>query len=167
MLPMTVVGYAKKKQAARMWIQNATKNRGGLHRALGIPEGRTIPLPLVRWAAKQPGRLGKQGRLALTLRRLNPHISGDHQGDETLIGTRPLMPGVPRRWGPKEFIRSGKGSFWANAGIYPPGMSKAQIRAGTRREMVHTSDPRYARELAIDRLMQDRNYYRKLARAGL
>lgn len=194
-----VVGYAQSRAArarrgdSSFWIQRATQNRGGLHRSLGIPEGQTIPLDRIRWAARQPGKLGKQGRLALTLRSLSPHVSGtDSETDElsdsrpiydfddvyeeeswgggamgARIGKRPLMPGVPRIWGPKEILRGGKASFWTNAGIYPPGVIKRQVALGTRHEMEHTRDPRLAREIALDHLMEDRHYYTKLARAGL
>ena len=47
-------------------------HKGALHRALGVPEHETIPLALVQRAAKAPGKLGRQARLALTLRKL-PH----------------------------------------------------------------------------------------------
>lgn len=81
------------KRGKRLWIKQAlgTKRRykglgphhkkayrveplhkGALHRALGVPEHQTIPLELVRKAAKAPGKLGQQARLALTLRKM-PH----------------------------------------------------------------------------------------------
>lgn len=52
------------------WIQKANIKKGGLHRALGIPMGKKIPLSKKRWAASQPGRLGKMGRLALTFSKM-------------------------------------------------------------------------------------------------
>jgi len=52
------------------WIQKAIKRPGALHRALRVPMGKTIPVSRLRTAAKAKGRLGKQARLALTLRRL-------------------------------------------------------------------------------------------------
>lgn len=52
------------------WIAEATKNKGGLHRSLGIPQGQKIPLARIRAAAKQGGRVGKQANLALTLRKI-------------------------------------------------------------------------------------------------
>lgn len=52
------------------WIQRATRNKGGLHRSLGVPLGKKIPKGLIRSAAKRGGRVGKQARLALTLSRL-------------------------------------------------------------------------------------------------
>jgi hypothetical protein len=56
---------------ATKWIQEATKNKGGLHRALGIPEGEKIPAKTLEKASHAPGKLGKQARLAQTLKKLN------------------------------------------------------------------------------------------------
>lgn len=55
---------------AKNWIEGATKNKGGLHRSLGIPRGEKIPKAKLDAAAKKSGRLGKQARLAQTLSRL-------------------------------------------------------------------------------------------------
>jgi len=55
---------------AKKWIKEATKNKGGLHRSLGIPEGKNIPEDMIRQAAKRGGKVGKQARLAVTLKRL-------------------------------------------------------------------------------------------------
>ena len=55
---------------AKKWIKETTKNKGGLHRSLGIPEGKNIPEDMIRQAAKRGGRVGKQARLAVTLKRL-------------------------------------------------------------------------------------------------
>jgi hypothetical protein len=52
---------------AKKWIAGAIKNPGGLHRALGVPEGQKIPKSKVAQAAKAGGKLGKMGRLAQTL----------------------------------------------------------------------------------------------------
>ena len=55
---------------AKNWIAGATKNKGALHRALGVPEGKTIPKSKVAAAAKAPGKLGKEARLAQTLGKM-------------------------------------------------------------------------------------------------
>jgi hypothetical protein len=55
---------------AKGWIKGATKNKGGLHRSLGIPEGQKIPPGKIAAAAKLKGRVGKQARLAQTLKGL-------------------------------------------------------------------------------------------------
>jgi len=56
---------------AKNWIAKATKNKGGLHRSLGVPKGKNIPASKIAAAAKKPGKVGKQARLAQTLKGLN------------------------------------------------------------------------------------------------
>ena len=52
------------------WIAGATKNKGGLHKALGIPMDKKIPAKTLAVAAKKPGKLGRQARLAQTLKKM-------------------------------------------------------------------------------------------------
>jgi hypothetical protein len=53
---------------AKKWIQKAIKNPGGLHRALGVPEGKKIPEGKLNAAAKESGKVGEMARLAKTLK---------------------------------------------------------------------------------------------------
>ena len=53
---------------SKNWIAEATKNKGGLHKALGIPMGQKIPAKVLAKAAKKEGKVGKEARLAQTLR---------------------------------------------------------------------------------------------------
>ncbi len=53
------------------FIQSAIKHPGGLHRALGVPEGEKIPASRVAAAAKKGGHLGRMARFAQTLSHLN------------------------------------------------------------------------------------------------
>jgi len=53
---------------ATKWIQGAIKNKGALHKELGVPEGKTIPAKKLAAAAKKPGKLGQRARLAETLK---------------------------------------------------------------------------------------------------
>jgi hypothetical protein len=53
---------------AKNWIAGATKNKGALHRNLGVPEGQKIPAAKIAAAAKRPGKVGKEARLAKTLK---------------------------------------------------------------------------------------------------
>ena len=53
---------------AKNWIAKATQNKGALHRNLGVPEGKKIPAAKIAAAAKQPGKVGKEARLAKTLK---------------------------------------------------------------------------------------------------
>jgi hypothetical protein len=49
----------------------------------------------------------------------------------------------------------------------PGSFNQQQLRIGTEHEMEHTSDPDIAREIAMDHLDEDPQYYVKLERAGL
>jgi hypothetical protein len=50
------------------WIAGAVKNKGGLHRKLGIAEDKKIPAKRLNAAAKKGGVEGKEARLAKTLK---------------------------------------------------------------------------------------------------
>ena len=52
------------------WIAGAVKNKGALHRELGVPEGKKIPAKKLNAAAKKSGKIGKQAKLAQTLSSL-------------------------------------------------------------------------------------------------
>lgn len=55
------------------WIQKALgkrTKRGALHRQLGIPVGKRIPITVLRRAAKARGTLGRRARFALVLRKI-------------------------------------------------------------------------------------------------
>lgn len=52
------------------WISGATQGKGGLHKSLGIPQGKKIPATTLNAAAKRGGKVGKQARLAKTLEGL-------------------------------------------------------------------------------------------------
>lgn len=66
-LPDWIHKIAKKKEK---WIKGAIEDKGGLHTSLGIKQGKNIPESKKRAAAKKPGKVGKQARLALTLEKL-------------------------------------------------------------------------------------------------
>jgi hypothetical protein len=51
-----------------MWIKDAVKHPGALHKEMGIPMGKKIPAKKLAKAAKAPGVLGKRARLAETLK---------------------------------------------------------------------------------------------------
>ena len=50
------------------WISGAIKHPGALHKELGVPKGKRIPDKMLDKAAKEGGKIGKQARLAKTLR---------------------------------------------------------------------------------------------------
>jgi len=62
---------ATKKRKPRKWIQQAVKRPGALRKALGAKKGQTIPAGKLRAAAKRKGRIGRQARLAQTLKKLS------------------------------------------------------------------------------------------------
>ena len=67
---MGIMNPAKKpvKAAGGKWIQSAIKHPGALHKSLGVPEGKTIPAGKLTKAAKSSGKVGKEARLAQTLK---------------------------------------------------------------------------------------------------
>lgn len=54
--------------ATKNWIAGATKNKGALHKALGVPEGKKIPDSKIKAAEKKSGKVAKEARLAETLK---------------------------------------------------------------------------------------------------
>jgi len=71
------------------WIKGAIKRPGALHKALGVPAGQKIPKSRIAAAAKKPGRLGKQARLARTLAGLRrPSTAARKRGGRKATRTR-------------------------------------------------------------------------------
>lgn len=52
------------------WIQKAISKPGALHKQLGVPKDKKIPVKKLEEAAEKGGKLGKRARLAETLRRI-------------------------------------------------------------------------------------------------
>jgi hypothetical protein len=60
-----------KKKSDGNWIAGATKNKGALHRALGVKEGEKIPAKkLAKGAKSKNPRIRKEVALAKTLKKL-------------------------------------------------------------------------------------------------
>ncbi len=55
--------------AKKNWIEGAIKRPGALRKKLNIKEGQKIPYKTLTIAAKKPGLIGQQARLAQTLRK--------------------------------------------------------------------------------------------------
>ena len=53
---------------AEKWIQKAIKKPGALHKKLKVPEGKKIPESKLKAAEKKGGKIGKEARLADTLK---------------------------------------------------------------------------------------------------
>jgi hypothetical protein len=61
----------KRRAANRKWIQGmGPLKKGALHRDLGVPAGKKIPVSMMRAAAKRKGVVGRRARLALTFRKI-------------------------------------------------------------------------------------------------
>lgn len=97
-----------EKVAKKNWIEDATKNKGGLHKSLGIAQDKKIPKSKIRAAAKKKGKVGKQARLAATLEKLG--IAKEAAGGKPGIMSR-LKAGVGK---------AGKYAKWGGigAGVY-------------------------------------------------
>ena len=63
-------GHRGVLMAKKKWIQGAIKRPGALRKALGVKKGKSIPAGKLAAAAKKGGRIGKQARLAQTLKKL-------------------------------------------------------------------------------------------------
>lgn len=59
---------------SKKWIAGATKNKGALHRALGVPEGEKIPAKKIAAAKNSDNpRIAKEAQLASTLKGFKRH----------------------------------------------------------------------------------------------
>lgn len=60
----------RRTRPNKYWVSKAfSKNKGALHRDLGVAPGKPIPASKERAAAKRGGVVGRRARLALTARK--------------------------------------------------------------------------------------------------
>ena len=52
------------------WIQGMKMKKGALHKQMGIPAGKNIPISKLKAAAAKGGVLGKRANLALTFSKM-------------------------------------------------------------------------------------------------
>lgn len=57
--------------SSKKWIQEMHMDKGGLHKALGIPMDKKIPAKVLAKAAKKGGKVGRQARLVQTLEHMH------------------------------------------------------------------------------------------------
>jgi len=57
--------------AKKKWVDKAIKRPGALREKTHTKEGKNIPVSTLERLAKEPGRTGRQARLALTMRKWN------------------------------------------------------------------------------------------------
>lgn len=89
------------------WIQKAHLDKGGLHRALGVPEGEKIPVDKLSSAKKSKnGHIRRMAATAETLMGLNhSRKAGDHETGSKAGGKPPRKSSTERanlRYGKKE-----------------------------------------------------------------
>jgi len=76
-------------------------------------------------------------------------------------GGKPMFP-FPKHLTREDIIPGGKGSGTPEEKVCPK-----QLKVGIAVEMEHTPDPEAAKEIAIDHLVEDPEYYTKLVKSGL
>lgn len=54
------------------WMSKAVKHPGGLHKALGVPMGKKIPVAKIAQAKNKGGSLGKMANLASVFAKFRP-----------------------------------------------------------------------------------------------
>jgi hypothetical protein len=62
--------HIQRHNMSEKWIQKATKNKGALHKKLGVRKGNKIPSAMLKEKEHAKGKLGKEVRLAETLKKL-------------------------------------------------------------------------------------------------
>ena len=55
----------------KKWIKGAIKHPGALHEALHVPKDQKIPASKLHAAEKKGGKVGREARLAETLKGMN------------------------------------------------------------------------------------------------
>lgn len=83
------------------WIKGAIKHPGALHKALGVPQGEKIPAGKLDKAAHEKGKVGKEARLAKTLKSL-------HESDELVQEEHESVEDFVKRGGKVKQVPAGK-----------------------------------------------------------
>lgn len=91
---METVRRGHKAGGKANWIAGAIKNKGALHKQLGIAQDKKIPSKTLAKAADKPGKLGKRARLAETLRGFKRADGGRLPSPDEAIGTEVRMKGL-------------------------------------------------------------------------
>ena len=69
------------------WIARATKNKGGFHRSLGLPESHKITAADIATGKAMGGKTAKQAQLAQTLMGMH-HKGTKRRMDPSLLGIK-------------------------------------------------------------------------------
>lgn len=77
-----LVDVAKSMAGKHKWIKKATKDKGALHRHLGVPEGEKIPEDKLRGALNSGSdKIRKEAQLAVTLGKMHGKKKGKSTKD--------------------------------------------------------------------------------------
>lgn len=134
------------------WMQKAfdPKKKGALHKQLGVPEDKPIPLSKIdSELSTLHSKVEKGQKLSkneLTKQRRLQAAKNAKKANEIV----------------EDEIPGGKGD---NA--IPQDFDPEQLKMGIKVEREHTDDPEKAQEIAMDHLTEDPEYYSKLKSAGL
>jgi hypothetical protein len=83
-------------EEGKNWIKGAIKHPGALHTALHVPQGEKIPAGKLEAAAHKKGKVGKEARLAKTLKGLHEEIvQEEHESVEDFIKRGGKVKQVP------------------------------------------------------------------------
>jgi len=87
---------AGRRELGKHWIKGAIKHPGALHTALHVPQGEKIPADKLEAAAHKKGKVGKEARLAKTLKGLHEEIvQEEHESVEDFVKRGGKVKQVP------------------------------------------------------------------------
>jgi len=135
------VGMPGMKKGGK-WIADATKNKGALHKRLGIPQDEKIPAKTLNKAAQKGGTLGKEANLAKTLKGFKKSKGGECEdkmakGGISKFNSTKAAPGnlATHPGGGRKFAAGGVSKFNSTKAApgnlaTHPGCGKAKFAAG-------------------------------------
>ena len=110
------------------WIEGATKNKGALHRALGVPEGKKIPAGKMKKAEhSSSGKVRREAALAKTLKGMHKHARGGQVKGYRIGG---LATGEEYAVPSRETVRPGGAQQFAKGGM----MRKSRSMMGRKND---------------------------------
>jgi hypothetical protein len=136
-------GHHKMAGGGKHWIAGATKNKGALHRALGVPEGKKIPAAKMRRAEHaKSGKVRKEAALAETLKGMHHKRGGMKKfavGGVVSAGEY----AVPKA--PSPMYKYARGGRVATAGPKSPTQMSGYPKVASRYSVPPTRFEKYAR----------------------
>lgn len=133
------------RQSAGKFIQEAIKEEGSLRKHYSVPEGKKIPVAKARADYK---RLQKESEGDKTLSPSDKKLF-----DRLHLFLKVLKPAAKKANNIPGGLADDK---------KPSDFDSKQLQKGTEVEKEHTEDPEVAKEIAMDHLTEDPEYYKKL-----